>query len=839
MDNIIDIELTGRSTRRDQKLWQYDYGQVLRIAGKEFPKVAEVQFSLQQSGGHTLDRIGTSNNGLLTVQIPNELLQNKGTTSDYTIYAFVYLSGDGYGNTKYMIQLPVESRPEPTDPSEDPSVDPSIFEDAINAVNASAERAETAEKSAKESADKAKEYAESAGKSKEDVEKARDSAISAIGIEKESALRGIESKTVESLQKIQSQTEASQNSIKQSIADATEKKTELDGAISNATDAKGNLDKAVQSAGNAKTELDASVGKAKEAKTTLDATVERANTVDGSLKEHIGSAEQIQANVEQIGKNTQAISLLNEEIGELPNNIVSSTDSFVQYNYTVKSGEKHRFGLFDYSGDYFKQCEIYLFKGDNSYKQIGILRNVGEFIDYDVADNYVFVRYVFQTTEPESKTVTKRVYSHISTSNSLSDEVEENRQVIFKNAKAIATNNKSIDKVTSTVNDFKSFIGEKKEEVYTITSSPTWEKTEITLVKNAKYDISVEKNDNIKNVMLYDTGYNIKEMIYNRDQGLTGISYTTTENFTAMLLVYLVDESISTDVKLSIKSGLMGKDEISKDDINVLIIGDSYSALGNWVNELSKMVNINNLVNLGVSSATLKDKHKDTTLYPYTSRPVMISSDGNLNVFHNQILKLKRLMDGTDLDSGESKIYTTPDEYPDVIFIEGGTNDNADSATNDYQNILYNQKKCYVKYGENDIRDSNAYIKKDMSDVDKTTFVGALAYLYSELHVIFPKAKIIMISPCGLSYPNGNNMDCITIDNQLTEASKYFAMPVVHWLNTGVSYYNIPVSGDGTENNPYSIADTTDTKDWLHPTSDSANKLAKEVYAELKKYFNV
>lgn len=328
-------------------------------------------------------------------------------------------------------------------------------------------------------------------------------------------------------------------------------------------------------------------------------------------------------------------------------------------------------------------------------------------------------------------------------------------------------------------------------------------------------------------------------MIYNTGQGLTGISYTPTENFTAMFLIYLVDKSISTDVKLSIKSGLMGKDEISKDEINVLIIGDSYSALGNWVNELSKMVNINNLVNLGVPSATLKDKYKDTTLYPYTSRPIMSSSDGNLNVFHNQILKLKRLMDGTDLDSGESQIYTTPDEHPDVIFIEGGTNDNADSATNDYQNILYDQKKCYVKYGENDIRNSNAYIKKDMSDVDKTTFVGALSYLHSELYTMFPEAKIIMISPCGLSYPNGNNMDCITIDNQLTEASKYFAMPVVHWLNTGVSYYNIPTSGDGTENNPYSIADTTDTKDWLHPTSDSASKLAKEVYAELKKYFNV
>lgn len=348
MDNIIDIELTGRSTRRDQKLWQYDYGQVLRIAGKEFPKVTEVQFSLKQSGGHTLDRIGTSNNGLLTVQIPNELLQNKGATSDYTIYAFVYLSGDGYGNTKYMIQLPVESRPEPTDPSEDPSIDPSIFEDAINAVNASAERAETAEKSAKESADKAKEYAESAGKSKEDVEKARDSAISAIGIEKESALRGIESKTVESLQKIHSQTEASQNSIKQSIADATKKKTELDGAISNATDAKGNLDKAVQSAGNAKTELDTSVEKAGEAKTALDgsissagekqlaldATVEQANTVDTSLKEHIGSAEQIQANVEQIGKNKADISSLNEDLADLK-------DKKITKFYASNQGETH------------------------------------------------------------------------------------------------------------------------------------------------------------------------------------------------------------------------------------------------------------------------------------------------------------------------------------------------------------------------------------------------------------------------------------------------------------------------------------------------------------------
>lgn len=372
MDNIIDIELTGRSTRRDQKLWQYDYGQVLRIAGKEFPKVTEVQFSLKQSGGHTLDRIGTSNNGLLTVQIPNELLQNKGATSDYTIYAFVYLSGDGYGNTKYMIQLPVESRPEPTDPSEDPSIDPSIFKDAVNAVNASAERAEIAEKSAKESADKAKEYAENAGKSKGDVEKARDNAISAIGTEKESALRGIESKTEESLQNIQSQTEASQNSIKQSIANATEKKTELDGAISNATDAKGNLDKAVQSAGNAKKELDASVGKAGEAKTALDTTVEQANEVDASLKEQIGSAEQIQANVEQIAKNKTDISLLNEDLADLK-------DKKITKFYASNQGENH---LADSDNGKIMDMMLYGKSEQKQYKGINLLPPDLAFTDF-------------------------------------------------------------------------------------------------------------------------------------------------------------------------------------------------------------------------------------------------------------------------------------------------------------------------------------------------------------------------------------------------------------------------------------------------------------------------
>lgn len=720
--------------------------------------------------------------------------------------------------------------------------------ESVSGIDEQVAKVEELSKNAQEAATRAETSAEQGEIHKQAAENASTAAQAAAG--KTAEDRAAVQKAKEAVEELSTQVQENKDSVDKTAQDFTLTAQQALADVNNAGQTQTDR---VQTAGETavrdiQTAQRTATGAVETAKTEAVKTIQAEGatqtgkvTAEGEKQVQAAqaAAQEIIADREQIHANKEGLAKLKEDIGELPNNIVSSTDSFVQYSYAVKSGEKHRFGLFDYSGDYFKQCEIYLFRQDNSYEQIGILKNVGEFIDYVATDNYAFVRYIFQTTQTESNAVTKKVYSHLSTLNGLSNEVEENRKSIFKNTKAIATNNKSMDNIVSTLDGIKAFVGEKHEEVYTITSSPTWKKTEITLEQNVKYDISVAKNDNIANVILYDTGYNQKAQIYNKKQGLTGISYTPTEKFTAMLLVYLVDTSISTDVEILIKSGLMAKDETSKDEINVLIMGDSYSALGNWVNELSKMVNINNLVNLGVSSATLKDKYEDTISYPYTSRPVMSSNDGNLNVFHNQVLKLKRLMEGTDLDSGESQIYTSSNEHPDVIFIEGGTNDNVDSATDNYQNILYDQKTCYVKYGENDIRNSNAYVKKEMSDVDKTTFVGALSYLHSELHTMFPNAIIILVGPCGLSYPDGNNMDCITIDNQLTEASKFFAMPVVHWLNTGVSYYNIPVSGDGTENNPYSIADTTDTKDWLHPTSDSANKLAKEAYAELKKHFNV
>lgn len=167
MDNIVSVKLDSRYAST-LGVWQYDYGQVLRITGPELPPAVEVQFSLDEKSGETLSRVGTTVDGVTDVKIPDELLAHS-ATSDYQIYAYIYLTDETSGKTKYEITIPVRARSKPTSPTEDPETDPDLFRETVVAVNASAERAENAASSAMESAEEAKKYAE--GK-QEDIEKA-------------------------------------------------------------------------------------------------------------------------------------------------------------------------------------------------------------------------------------------------------------------------------------------------------------------------------------------------------------------------------------------------------------------------------------------------------------------------------------------------------------------------------------------------------------------------------------------------------------------------------------------------------------------------------------------
>lgn len=269
MDNIVSVKLDSRYAST-LGVWQYDYGQVLRITGPELPPAVEVQFSLDEKSGETLSRVDTTVDGVTEVKIPDELLTHS-ATSNYRIYAYIYLTDETSGNTKYEITIPVRVRSKPTSPTEDPETDPDLFRETVVAVNASAERAENAASSAMESATSAE----------------------------------------ETLKEIKRVTDG----ISEDIENANTAKSELSDTINSAGIEKKELESSIGKAGEAKTALDSSIRYAGEKQLALDTTVEQANAVDASLKEHIGSAQQIQANVEQIAKNKADISSLNEDLG--------------------------------------------------------------------------------------------------------------------------------------------------------------------------------------------------------------------------------------------------------------------------------------------------------------------------------------------------------------------------------------------------------------------------------------------------------------------------------------------------------------------------------------------
>lgn len=139
-------------------LWQWDYGQQLRIEGLHLPTAVEIHFALQETGGEAITRVGTTKDGVTTVTIPDSMLEgNRATwTADkaYNIYAWVYLSDKSSGETIKRITMQVKSRPKPE--AFDAPGDGEIFHEAIEAVNDAAKRAEEAGDKAVVAADEAK-----------------------------------------------------------------------------------------------------------------------------------------------------------------------------------------------------------------------------------------------------------------------------------------------------------------------------------------------------------------------------------------------------------------------------------------------------------------------------------------------------------------------------------------------------------------------------------------------------------------------------------------------------------------------------------------------------------
>ena len=432
MDNIIEVQF-NEMLQRTRSIWQYDYGQVLKIlsGGLVLPNFLEVHFSLSRNNKECITRIGTTVNGVTEVQIPNELLNTENKTHDYFIYAFIYVSTEKYGNTKCEIIIPVKSRIKPENPSEEPLPEPNIFHETVEAVNAAADRAKMAEQNAKESATEAGKHAASASESAVTAEKTKEDALRKVGEKKQEAIEAIQNQEETSvgnltthtdgeIQRIQNQTAESKGELEQTIINAGVSEEELDESIQTASDTKTALDKSVELARTAKTELDTSTQKAGEAKTALDgsaktagemqetlsATVKQAGALDTSLGEKIKTGTQLKTDLtasgekavqdiqtagsEQLGKmqavaeeftaDREQIATNKEDIGSLQEDLSNKITKF----YASNQGETH---LADSDNGKIMDMMLYGRSEQKQYKGINLLPpniKYSEFIEVSI-----------------------------------------------------------------------------------------------------------------------------------------------------------------------------------------------------------------------------------------------------------------------------------------------------------------------------------------------------------------------------------------------------------------------------------------------------------------------
>ena len=313
-------------------LWQWDYGQTLRIQGVKLPAAVEIQFSTTERIGETVTRIGVTQEGVTEVPIPDTLLEGGGTTQDYTIYAFVYIENGDSGKTEYRVSMKVRARPKPeahATPEEG-----ELFRQAIVAVAESADRAESARKSAETSADEAKtakENAETAAKVAEafktEAEAARSEAVRAAtestdakdSAEKsraaaEKAKQDAEAAKAaadadkEAAEAAQAKAEAAQKAAENAETEAKKAQTATETAKNDAVQAKEAAEKAkIGTAADRET-----------AETASKAARISATSAEESAKKAETAKEEIQESADQIQKNAIEIDSLKENKIEKP-----------------------------------------------------------------------------------------------------------------------------------------------------------------------------------------------------------------------------------------------------------------------------------------------------------------------------------------------------------------------------------------------------------------------------------------------------------------------------------------------------------------------------------------
>lgn len=216
----------GKREATTAPLYQWDYGQVLCIAGLDaLPQTFEVHFATQKNGGVSTTVVGIDER----VDVPNVLL-----TIGKDIHAWIYLSDTtGDGETEYAITIPVKARPMPEYyDAEDTGVFDAVVEQVADYAATATAAANSAGASATAAAGSASAAAQSAASIEGDVQIASQKASEA----QTAAGQAVTAK--EAAQTAQQGAEAAATNAGQSASTATAKAAEAATSASNAAQSK-------------------------------------------------------------------------------------------------------------------------------------------------------------------------------------------------------------------------------------------------------------------------------------------------------------------------------------------------------------------------------------------------------------------------------------------------------------------------------------------------------------------------------------------------------------------------------------------------------------------------
>ncbi len=126
----IDVAFGGARSAMARALYQYDYGQILRITDLTLPFAYEVHFADTKTG-NSVTMIGNADG----VEIPDACLLTSGN-----VYCWFYLHDtESDGETRYEVLIPILARAKPTNASPTP-VQQDVIDQAIAALDAAVQQ---------------------------------------------------------------------------------------------------------------------------------------------------------------------------------------------------------------------------------------------------------------------------------------------------------------------------------------------------------------------------------------------------------------------------------------------------------------------------------------------------------------------------------------------------------------------------------------------------------------------------------------------------------------------------------------------------------------------------